>query len=70
LDSLCYSSMFLGCTNLKHITMLATKIAYMWSSYWVQGVSSTGIFVKHPDMDSLETGIHGIPEGWTVVDAA
>jgi hypothetical protein len=49
--------------------MLATKIAYMWSSYWVQGVSSTGIFVKHPDMDSLPTGTDGIPNGWAVEDA-
>lgn len=67
----CYQSMFEGCTNLNHITMLATNISYTKClSYWVQGVSSTGTFVKHPDMDSLPIGADGIPEGWTVIDAS
>ena len=65
----CYLSMFYHCTSLNHITMLATNIsAYQCLENWVDGVSSTGTFVKHPDMTSLPTGIHGIPEGWTVED--
>ena len=65
----CYGGMFSGCTSLNHITMLATDISanYCLGS-WVEGVSSTGTFVKHPDMESLPTGESGIPEGWTVID--
>lgn len=66
----CYYSLFRGCTSLNHITMLATDIsAKNCLSNWVGGVSSTGTFVKHPNMTSLETGASGIPEGWTVEDA-
>ena len=69
----CYEQMFIDCTSLKHITMLATDIsAYHCLHYWVENVSSTGTFVKHPDMKSLPTGYDGkfgIPNGWTVEDA-
>lgn len=65
----CYWYMFDNCTSLNRITMLATDIsASNCLNGWVNGVASTGTFVKHPDMDSLPTGIHGIPEGWTVED--
>ena len=65
----CYDQMFYHSTNLNHITMLATDISAKYClSGWVDGVSSTGTFVKHPDMDSLPTGVSGIPNGWTVID--
>lgn len=65
----CYKYMFNGCTNLNYIKMLATDISATDCLYkWVSGVASTGTFVKHPDMTSLPTGIHGIPSGWTVVN--
>ena len=61
--------MFYHSTNLNHITMLATDTSAKYClSGWVIGVSSTGTFVKHPDMDSLPTGVDGIHEGWTVID--
>ena len=70
LNTCCYESMFEGCTNLNHITMLATDISALDCLFnWVKGVSSTGTFVKHPDMTSLPTGVNGIPNGWTVEDA-
>ena len=66
----CYQSMFSGCASLKQITMLATDIsASSCLNNWVDGVSSTGTFVKHPDMTSLPTGSSGIPSNWTVEDA-
>ena len=66
----CYRYMFNKCTNLNNITMLATDIsASKCLDKWVNNVSSTGTFVKHPDMDSLPTGTSGIPNGWTVEDA-
>ena len=67
----CYVSMFGGCSNLNRIVMLATDIsASNCLTDWVYGVASTGTFVKHKNMTSLPTGINGIPEGWTVQDAA
>ena len=67
----CYLSMFLRCTNLNYIKMLATDISVTnCLNTWVTGVSSTGTFVKDPNMTSLPTGDSGIPEGWTVQDAA
>ena len=66
----CYEFMFAGCTNLNYIKCLATNIsAYGCTSGWLNGVSSTGTFVKHPSMNSWTTGDDGIPSGWTVVDA-
>lgn len=66
----CYEYMFQDCTSLNNITMLATDISANYClRYWVNGVSSTGTFIKHPNMESLPTGISGIPEGWTVRDA-
>ena len=70
LASDCYSQMFNGCTNLNHIKCLATDIlATDCTDAWVNRVSSTGTFIKHPDMNNWTTGIHGIPIGWTVEDA-
>ena len=68
----CYSYMFKGCTNLNHITMLATDIPEMIANEcmytWLEGVASNGVFVKHPDMHTIENSPSGIPIGWTVID--
>ena len=65
----CYSSMFQGCTSLKYIKCLATDIsATNCTSYWVEGVASSGTFVENPNMTGWTTGINGIPRGWTVLD--
>ena len=69
LTSLCYYSMFYGCTKLNYIKMLATDISASGCLYyWVNGVASSGTFVKSPNMTTLPAGIHGIPSGWTVVN--
>jgi hypothetical protein len=63
----CYANMFLHCRKLNYIKMLATDISASGClSTWVSGVSSTGTFVKHPQMTSLPTGSNGIPDGWTI----
>ena len=65
----CYASMFQGCTSLNYIKCLATDIsARDCTDRWVNGVASTGTFVKAPSMTSWGTGTSGIPEGWTVED--
>ena len=70
LNSSCYREMFYGCSKLNHIKCMATNIsASNCTSDWVNGVSSTGTFIKHPDMNNWTTGVNGIPSGWTVEDA-
>ena len=66
----CYSYMFYDCTSLNYIKCLATDISVNnnCTSYWVLGVSSTGTFVKNPNLNSWERGSSSIPEGWTVVN--
>lgn len=71
----CYGFLFYGCTKLNYIKMLATDIsARSCLSSWVQGVASSGTFVKNPAMTTLPTATEfnnytGIPSGWTVVNA-
>ena len=67
----CYAYMFYGCGNLNYIKCLATDIsASVCTDFWVHGVASTGTFVKAASMESWPTGVNGIPNGWTVEDAA
>ena len=40
------------------------------TSNWVDGVASTGTFVKASDMNNWPTGASGIPKGWTVTNAS
>lgn len=64
-----YSWMFKECKKLNSVTCLATDISGSnCTNSWLQGVSSTGTFVKHPDA-TWTTGISGIPTGWTVENA-
>ena len=67
----CYQGMFKNCSNLNYIKCLATNISASYCTQnWVQGVSSTGTFVKDPSMTRWTTGNNGIPSGWTVQDAS
>jgi hypothetical protein len=69
LASNCYGLMFLNCKKLNYIKMLATNISASDCLFnWVIGVASSGTFVKNPIMNSLPTGVSGIPSGWTVVN--
>ena len=70
LANYCYDSMFYKCTKLNYIKCLATNIsATNCTSNWVSGVSSTGTFVKNPNMSRWTKGISGIPTNWAVQDA-
>ena len=64
----CYNQMFRGCSKLKKIVCLATTITGNPMLNWVNGVSATGTFVKHPNMSSWGSGNSGIPSGWTIQD--
>lgn len=62
--------MFKGCTSLHYVKCLATNIRSTYcTSQWLDGVSTSGTFVKAKDMTSWGSGESGIPSGWTVEDA-
>ena len=68
LGETCYSNMFERCSALIHITCLATDRSASNPNYrWVNGVASTGTFVKDANT-TWPSGSSGIPDGWTVVD--
>lgn len=65
----CCCGMFEECTNLNSVTCLATDIlATGCTSNWMKNVSATGTFTRAAGVTWPE-GVHGIPSGWTVVDA-
>ncbi len=67
----CYNSMFAECNKLNHIEMMATNIgAEDCLDNWVNGVATTGTFVKNSDAKWDVTGINGVPNGWTVLTDA
>ena len=69
LANYCYNCMFSGCSSLNSVTCLATdNNAYESTSYWLDGVASSGTFTKAKNV-SWVTASHGIPYGWTVVEA-
>jgi hypothetical protein len=73
LADFCYYGMFYGCTNLNYIKMLAINISpTKCLTNWVDGVSSTGTFVKNKnatwDTTPGALGDSGVPAGWTVVN--
>jgi len=71
LAEFCYNGMFSGCTSLNYIKCLAIvdpEQLYNYTDYWVDGVASTGTFVKNSSMTWPESE-NGVPWGWTVQDA-
>ena len=69
----CYYQMFAQCEKLNSIKCLATdKSATSCTGSWLNGVSTTGVFIKSPNIDTSTwtIGSSGIPRGWTVEDAA
>ena len=70
-NSASYVNLFNGCSSLTYIKCLAESATD--SSYsdgfvdWVDGVASSGTFVKSSNNTEWETdSSSGIPEGWTV----
>lgn len=65
----CYQNMFWGCSSLSSITCLATDIsAYICTNIWLYGVAASGTFTT-PSTTNWGSGVSGIPNGWTRVDA-
>lgn len=71
LTSDCYYGMFYGCSNLNYIkAMFTTTPSSSYTTNWVNGVSSTGTFVKNSAATWNVTGNDGIPSGWTIQTAS
>jgi hypothetical protein len=67
----CYERMFSGCTSLNYIkAMFTTTPSGTYTTNWVNGVASTGTFVKNAAAQWNVTGANGIPTGWTVETAS
>ena len=67
LEEGCYSSMFQSCTNLNYVKALFVKRnRYDATENWLDGVSSSGTFVKNAAATWNVVGANGVPEGWTV----
>ena len=67
LSNYCYSHMFARCTSLNEITCLATTISEPYTDSWLVDVAPNGTF-KTPSSTNWESGVNGIPSGWTRVD--
>ena len=67
----CYGEMFSGCTSLNYIkAMFTTTPSSTYTSDWVNGVASSGTFVKNSAATWNVTGTNGVPSGWTVETAS
>ena len=60
--------MFYGCSSLNQIKCLAETLGSYAVSNWVDGVVGSGTFRKKTSMSGWDTGVSGIPSGWTVVN--
>ena len=63
------SDMFRGCAKLRYIKAMFTTAPN--ASNWVNGVASSGVFVKSSEATWEDTfGANAIPTGWTVQTAS
>ena len=67
LEEYSYRRMFYRCTSLNHVKCLAQVFKTSSTTDWLNGVSSTGTFVKDANT-TWPIGDSGIPTGWTVIN--
>ena len=71
LASDCYYELFYNCSKINYIKALFTTTPGSgYTTNWVNGVSSTGTFVKSHQATWDVTGTSGIPSNWTVITDA
>ena len=61
----CYPSMLYGCSKLNYGKALFTSNIGCCEN-WLNGVASSGTFVKNAEATWNVVGVDGVPEGWTV----
>ena len=68
LHAYCYSYMFYYCSALNKVTALFTELSPSTATqYWLQGVASSGTFIKSSDANWTTSGVNGVPSGWTII---
>lgn len=71
LVSQCYNYMFYGCSKLNYIkAMFTTTPGTSYTSNWVNGVASSGTFVKNSAASWTNTGNSAVPSRWTIQTAS
>jgi hypothetical protein len=63
----CYSQMFSGCSKLNYIkAMFTTTPSGVYTNNWLEGVASSGTFVKNTAATWDVINRDGVPSGWTI----
>lgn len=70
----CYNSMFQDCSKLNYVRAMFGRNKYTINSSnqpncttnWLSGVASTGTIVRSNLANWTNTGVNGVPSGWTV----
>lgn len=71
LVSQCYNNIFTNCSSLNYIkAMFTTTPSTSYTSNWVQGVASSGTYVKNSSASYTTRGTSAIPNNWTVQTAS
>ena len=71
LVSNCYYGMFTNCSNLNYIkAMFTTTPSTSYTNNWVNGVASSGTYVKNSSASYTTRGTSAIPNNWTVQTAS
>lgn len=67
LTNYCYRNMFSDCVKLNKVECLATDISAEYcTTSWLEGVPSSGTFIKASGMNDWTSDGNGIPSDWTV----
>lgn len=67
----CYNEMFRNCSKLNYIkAMFTTTPGSGYTRDWVDGVASSGTYVKNSSATYTTRGTSAIPSGWTVTTAS
>ena len=63
----CYKEMFYGCTSLSRINIFSEmQLGEQYSKNWVYGVALSGEVNQSVNITYTESGVDGLPSGWTV----
>ena len=62
----CYNNMFNGCSKLNYVKCLLKPDTSNCTANWLNGVASSGTFVKNNEANNWERSVNGIPVGWNV----
>lgn len=62
-----YRQMFYGAKKLNYVKALHTSYNSGGMFQWMQNVAATGIFVKNINATWTDSGVGGVPTGWTLI---